>query len=92
VELRRLQHRPGSRRGQRSHPLVWSRFPHRFKWFYLLFTLFSCLLTCYSTYLTLKPTSHLQGPIQEGWPHPCKLLCLLSSMFHTELVMHHGMA
>ena len=38
MELRWLQHRAGSRRGQRSHPLVWSSSP-------------CCLCSCFSVYL-----------------------------------------
>jgi len=83
MELRRLQHRAGSRRGQRSHPLVWSSSPF---FYYFLFK--TCMEPCSLLliwlrllFFTLKPSSHFQGPVQEGRQHPCNSLICVPSRF-----------
>jgi hypothetical protein len=77
VELRRLQHGPGPRRGQRGHPVVSVMACQAWMRSFVCFVLF-CFTSKHGTILiswacgTLQPAGHLQGPIQEGQQHPCK--------------------
>lgn len=62
MELRRLQHRAGSRRGQRSHPLVRSSSP----FFYLVHCCLPGRSFCFFFNLNWSPQAIFKDPFRKG--------------------------